>query len=218
MYPEVISLYEKFCNEELDASDATGKVKLSSFRRYFESHLDAISKYRIHVGPRRHGYMIYDETFFSSKGASVLYSKLIESQSAFTPQRLRELVKEQCSMFPVSGKFDYRSLFSDSKPDITKLSQFNHSELEKYLERFAMLSSIASDKKKRLKLQMPIALLCNVVDHRSCFLQTLLGWFGYAHGLRDKGFRMLVSFGVFPSIRHIRNHGNHWGPETKSCR
>ena len=62
---------------------------------------------------------------------------------------------------------------------------------------------------------MAIALLCNLLDRRSCFLQTLLGLFAFANGLRDKGFQSLGMFRILPSIQRIRNHGKHWAAEQK---
>ena len=60
---------------------------------------------------------------------------------------------------------------------------------------------------KKMKLMMICAILTNTMDSRNTFLQTLLG---LAQGLRDKGFKLLNSFGVLCSIFHIRKHGGHW--------
>ena len=57
---------------------------------------------------------------------------------------------------------------------------------------------------------MVCALLVNIMDHRKCFMQTLVGLGCYAQGLRDKGFKLLNALGVSCSILHIRNHGNLW--------
>ena len=62
---------------------------------------------------------------------------------------------------------------------------------------------------------MVIALLCNLLDRRSCFLQTLLGLFEFANGLRDTGFQILGMFGILPSIQHIRNQGKNLAFERK---
>ena len=63
---------------------------------------------------------------------------------------------------------------------------------------------------KKLKLMMVCALLANIMDHRNCFIQTLIGLGCYAQGLRDKGFKLLNAFGVSCSMFHIRKHGNLW--------
>ena len=57
---------------------------------------------------------------------------------------------------------------------------------------------------------MVCALLVNIMDHRKCFMQTLVGLGCYAQGLRDKGFKLLNALGVSCSIFHIRKHGNLW--------
>ena len=50
--------------------------------------------------------------FFYAKGAAAMYRKIIETRStSIETQNFRNLIKEQCSMLPVSGMFDYRSFF-----------------------------------------------------------------------------------------------------------
>ena len=74
-------------------------------------------------------------------------------------------------LFPVSDKFDYRKLFSAKEMSMCHtLNKFNQPELLTFFDQFAKLSSSRTDGKKRLKLQMLLALLCNLVDRRSCFL------------------------------------------------
>ena len=51
---------------------------------------------------------------------------------------------------------------------------------------------------------MVCALLVNLMDHRKCFMQTLVGLGCYAQGLRDKGFILLNALGVSCSIFHVR--------------
>ena len=57
---------------------------------------------------------------------------------------------------------------------------------------------------------MICAIMANSMDPRKCFLQTLIGLACYAQGLRDKGMKLLNSFGVTSSIFHIRQHGSFW--------
>ena len=154
--------------------------------------------------------------FFHPKGAAVMYRKIIETRStSFTAQNFRNLIKEQCSILPVSRRFDYRSLFpAEGKSLCHSLNQFIHPELKRFLESCARISN-TTEVKKQLKLHMVVALLCNLLDRRSCFLQTLLGLFAFANGLRDRGFQILGMFGILPSIQHIRNHGKHWAVERK---
>ena len=56
---------------------------------------------------------------------------------------------------------------------------------------------------------MVCAILANNMDPRKTFLQTLVGLACYAQGLRDKGMKLLNSFGVTSSIFHIRRHGSY---------
>ena len=55
-----------------------------------------------------------------------------------------------------------------------------------------------------------------MVDTKSCFLQTLIGLACYAQGLRDKGMKLLNSFGITSSVSHIREHGSWWAKIRKA--
>ena len=68
---------------------------------------------------------------------------------------------------------------------------------------------------RKLKCMMICALMANNMDPRKCFLQTLIGLACYAQGLRDKGMKLLNSFGVTSSIFHIRKHGSFWAKVRK---
>ena len=57
---------------------------------------------------------------------------------------------------------------------------------------------------------MICAIMANNMDPRKCFLQTLIGLACYAQGLRDKGMKLLNSFGITSSIFHVRQHGSFW--------
>ena len=63
---------------------------------------------------------------------------------------------------------------------------------------------------RKLKSMMICAIMANNMDPRNCFLQTLIGLACYAQGLRDKGMKLLNSFGVTSSVFHIRQHGSFW--------
>ena len=53
---------------------------------------------------------------------------------------------------------------------------------------------------------MVCAIMANMMDTRSCFLQTLIGLACYAQGLRDKGMKLMNCFGITSSVSHIREH------------
>lgn len=111
-------------------------------------------------------------------------------ESHLSADGLRELVKEQCRRFPTAGEFDYREL-GDQQSPYKILGQYLQPRLVGFLEQFGHIHSSPLQEKKSLQLQMLVALLCNVVDRRSCFLQTLIGLFAYANGLRDKGSKLI---------------------------
>ena len=68
MYKDIISSFEDAIRETNTCLDSNSlKKKVLCCRGYFEKLLDSIDKYRIHVCPRKHGYMIYDETFFTQR-------------------------------------------------------------------------------------------------------------------------------------------------------
>ena len=46
------------------------------------------------------------------------------------------------------------------------------------------------------------------MDPRKCFLHTLIGLVCNAQGLRDKGMKLLISFGATSSIFHIKQRGS----------
>ena len=56
----------------------------------------------------------------------------------------------------------------------------------------------------------------NMMDTRSCFLQTLVGLACYSQGLRDKGMKILNAFGITSSTSHIREHGSWWARIRKA--
>ena len=103
------------------------------------------------------------------------------------------MVKRQGSMFPKSSDYDYRKVFDDK--NVSKLQTYFDTELLQVLSqitrRKAKNEHTIIDEKKKLKLMMVCALLVNLMDHRKCFMQTLVGLGCYAQGLRDKGFKLL---------------------------
>ena len=103
------------------------------------------------------------------------------------------MVKRQGSMFPKSSDYDYRKVFDDK--NVSKLQTYFDTELLQVLSQItrgkAKNEHTIIDEKKKLKLMMVCALLVNLMDHRKCFMQTLVGLGCYAQGLRDKGFKLL---------------------------
>ena len=71
---------------------------------------------------------------------------------------------------------------------------------------------------RNTKCMMVCAILANMMDTRSCFLQTLIGLACYAQGLRDKGMKVLNASGITSSVSHIREHGSWWAKIRKAIK
>ena len=63
---------------------------------------------------------------------------------------------------------------------------------------------------------MVCAIMANMMDTRSCFLQTLIGLASYAQGLRDKGMKLMNCFGITSCVSHIREHYCSWAKIRKA--
>ena len=70
--------------------------------------------------------------------------------------------------------------------------------------------SSKSDHKTNLKIQMVIALLCNIINKNSLLLQSMIGLTMYAGGLKGKIIQLLSLFGVTCGDEHIRRQANAW--------
>ena len=79
------------------------------------------------------------------------------------------------------------------------------------------VKSGVSISKMRLKIQTLIALICNIQNHKSVLLQSVIGLAAYAYGLRDVGFKLLNMFGITCGIDLIRRLANNWS-KSKSNR
>lgn len=69
---------------------------------------------------------------------------------------------------------------------------------------------------RKMKCIMVCSILANMMDPSVTFVQTLIGLACYAQGLRDKGMKLLNTFGVTASIFHIRQHGSWWAKIRKA--
>ena len=131
------------------------------------------------------------------------------------------MIKRQASLFPECSKFDYRTLLKDEKE--CSLDKYFDTELLTIVDFITTSDTTIHAKKtspshthnRKLKCTMICAIMANNMDPRKCSLQTLIGLACYAHGLRDKGMKLLNSFGVTSSIFHIRQHGSFWAKVRK---
>ena len=121
-----------------------------------------------------------------------VYTILVDKKNNTTKcnciNNIRDMVKQQGSMFPKSSDYNYRKVFDDK--NVSKLQTYFDTELLQVLSQItrgkAKNKHTIIDEKKKLKLMMVCALLVNLMDHRKCFMQTLVGLGCYAQGLRDK--------------------------------
>ena len=176
--------------------------------------------YTCYCPSKKSGIMYYDPSVLSDeKCVSLVYKILNRSNNtdgAPDFERVRGMVKRQAALLPESGKFDYRTLFEEGKE--CKLDKYFDSELMEVVDSVTTSDWSKHTKKnspththdRKLKCMMICAIMANNMDPRKCFLQTLIGLACYAQGLRDKGMKLLNSFGVTSSIFHIRQHGSVW--------
>ena len=169
---------------------------------------------------KKSGIMYYDPSILcDEKCVSLVYKILNRSNNTngvLDSERIRGMVKRQATLLPESGKFDYRTLFEEGKE--CELDKYFDSELMDVVDSITTSDWSKHTKKtspthahdRKLKCMMVCAIMANNMDPRKCFLQTLIGLACYAQGLRDKGMKLLNSFGVTSSIFHIRQHGSVW--------
>ena len=125
-----------------------------------------------------------------------MYTILVDKKNNTTKcncidKNIGDMVKRQGSMFPKSSDCDYRKVFDDK--NVSKLQTYFDTELLQVLSQItrgkAKKEHTIIDEKKKLKSMMVCALLVNLMDHRKCFMQKLVGLGCYTQGLRDKGFK-----------------------------
>lgn len=125
---------------------------MNSFTKYIDN---AVKKHRyctylFPTSTKAVGKVIYNDNIFNP--ASIAYVSSLKAaawkaqteiealrdalSSCMTPQKLRELIKEQVSMFPVSSTFDYRGLSAGGTiVNETKLDSYFNTELIDFLDQ-----------------------------------------------------------------------------------
>ena len=154
----------------------------------------------------------------------------VSNQTSNKGEQLSEcvcaMVKRQVKLFPTSSKFDYRQLVHETT-NKSELENYFDIELLEFLNDITLSGRIAERGKnisgkymhsRNSKYMMVYAILANMMDGRSCFLQTLIGLACYAQGLRDKGMKVLNAFGITSSVSHIRKHGSWWAKIRKAIK
>ena len=185
-------------------------------------------------GVTKLGKLYYDETIHNIKGIEQIYKIVVdkyklerenqglkEQKSILDVKKVKGLIEEQCKKFPTASNFDYRTLVnSDGSLDEEKFESFFNSELLNLISKLA--KSQKSENKTPSKLYNDMrklsiftinSLLCYTKNPSITFIQTIIGLFCYAYGLRDKRFEILNAFGCSCSVDHIRRHGDYWSSQ-----
>ena len=191
----------------------------ANYKKLLKFNIEA-KGYRCYCPSKKLGIMYYNPLTVSNEQCIELVHKLLNRNDIKVAlpdtERIRNMVKRQATLLPESSKFDYRTLFEEGKE--CTLDKYFDKELMDTVDMLTTsdrsihtknTSEIHSHDRK-LKCMMICAIMANNMDPRKCFLQTLVGLACYAQGLRDKGMKMLNSFGVTSSIFHIRQHGTFW--------
>ena len=220
----------------LGQSHVTPAAKLiNSFTKYIDSVVKkhSFSTYTLPESSKQIWKVIYCTKLFNPcsiptvfklkvalwKAQSELEDIKASFSSCMTPQKLRQMIKEQASKFPTSRTFDYRTLTSRGTIDQSTMDAYFDSELVDFLDQATTSEHSLSHgnqmsarfrELRMLRIRMVIGLLCFTMNPISCFFQTLIGLTCYAYGLRDRGFELLNAFGCTCSADHIRKHGTFW--------
>ena len=207
--------------------------KKSSYLRSFTVCMDkylTCHGFKSYCGVNKSGKLYYDDSIHNIKGVEHVYKLAVDKykvekennilrdkESTITVKDLKQLIKDQCSKFPTSLHFDYRTLVTDGVMDDSKLEPYFNTKLIKFVDDITTStksehtthSQLYTDMRK-LRTYMIISLLCYTKNPSIVFFQTIIGLFCYAYGLRDKGFEILNAFGCSCSIDHVRRHGDYW--------
>ena len=191
-----------------------------------------IPRYRtltITYSSRKAGSMYYNYcSVVSGKAVELIYKLLAaldcREVSTGSLEYVHNLVSNQATLFAKSADFDYRSVFVESADSEGELGKQFDSELMAVVDTITKSnrssrtqeSSDMHCSNRRRKSMMVCAILANMMDGRSTFLQTLIGLVCYGQGLRDKGMKFLNAFGVSCSVFHVRKHGSFWANARKA--
>ena len=208
---------------------------LKKFDNYINARLAQIENIAFYRDNSKFGLMIYNRNLLNEYSAVEIYKLLkeknrlekcvadMESVSTINSGDIRNMIDIQTKIFVGNmDKFDARKLFqdTDSLSDHYFLGKYLHPPLVNFIETIvgfdpSKAKSGVSLTKTRLKIQTLIALMCNIQNHKSVLLQSVIGLAAYAYGLRDKGFKLLNMFGITCGIDLIRRLANDWSKSRK---
>ena len=216
--------YKELINTKYNVHEVSDS-EYTNYKKLLKIMIEA-KGYMCYCPSKKSGIMYYNPSMVSDEKCIKLAYKLLhkiddKSATLSDTEHIRNMVKRQASLFPESSKFDYRTLFEEGKE--CSLDKYFDTELLNIVDLVTTSDSNIHTQKtspshmhnRKLKCMMICAIMANSMDPRKCFLQTLIGLACYAQGLRDKGMKLLNSFGVTSSIFHIRQHGSFWAKVRK---
>jgi hypothetical protein len=190
---------------------------LNTFTKYMETIVKKYSftTYAPQNTSGKYGRVIYNDKVFNPESIPYVFKLKLQQwkleaevndlravgSSKVNSSKFRSLIKEQAAVFPDSHDFDYRTLAgADGNTSEHALDIYFNPQL------FALLQDATASEyslshaghqyqplytdRRRHRVRMVTALLCNTMNPSCCFFQTLVGLICYAYGLRDKGFEL----------------------------
>ena len=211
----VMDKYKELITAKYDVHDIADS-EYTNYKKILKMVVEA-NGYMCYCPSKKSGVMYYNCSILGDEKCVSLVYKILNKNNSIAivldTEHIRNMVKRQATLLPESSKFDYRTLFEKCT-----LDKYFDSELMGVIDSITTSDWSRHTKKtsqthahdRKLKCMMICAIMANNMDPRKCFLQTLIGLACYAQGLRDKGLKLLNSFGVTSSIFHIRQHGSFW--------
>ena len=199
----------------------------------FYRELENISKskgYKCYSTNRRLGKLIYDPSKFSEHAVTYTYKLHVskwklhkQNTNTINEEKIRKLIKKQCSTLPHAHTYDYRSLINtNGMLEDKELDRHFNTDLCEFVEKITSsdisqyrASSKSYKNLRKLRIRMIICMLCMAMNPANSFFQTMLGVIAYMFGLRDRGFDILNAFGIICSVDQVRKHGTFWS--KKRC-
>lgn len=214
---------------------------IKSFDRMFTTHI----KDYPHIGKYFHdkqlksiGSVLYDTKQISSSAIVQIYSTIYElelrkkslsewERSGFKTSDITTMLERQVELFTSAEKnVDYRQIFDNAKKDENStylFDSFLHKPLVEFFIKIVSPRGHAYGKKSEkvnhkdaLKLQMVLAILCNILNKRCILIQTLIGLTLFAGGVRNKITDILCSFGLTCSSNKINSQAHFWSQQRNA--
>lgn len=221
-YIYTLPLVDRFKEQVGSSEEMASHVRSLNF--YMDKYLTCNS-FKLFCGSTRLGKLYYDERVHTMNGIERLYKVVVENyklmkentnlrQKSMSINDIKKMINDQCNKYPTASTFDYRSLVDNGILSEDKLQSYFNPELLKFIDEVTKSKKSGNTSTSQLysdmrKLRL-ISLMCYAKNPSVTFMQTIIGLFCYAYGLRDKGFEILNFFGCSCSVDHVRRHGDFW--------